>query len=330
MESTIADNLIHPDVLQWESWQIGELIGKGSTGQVYICSRMDRGVTYYSAVKHLHVPTLEQINYAAEAFGNDMEASNEYFEDMVDCIVKEITVMHGLSGHTHVVNYHDHLITKTISDTGRKTWNIFIRMEALKSLKGHMKLARMTLEEVIDMGIGVLKGLEACKRQGVIHRDVKEDNIFLDRFNTFKLGDFGISKDLSAFTRGVSIKGTPMYMAPEIIKGNVYNETVDTYALALLLYRLLNHNRLPFMPPYPQKITESHHKQSLNRRLNEECLELPVNAESTSLSNIIMHGIAFEKHNRYQSPTEFKIHLQQIKNELTYGQLKRVVTELTE
>ena len=67
--------------------------------------------------------------------------------------------------------------------------------------------------------------------------------------------------------RTASKKGTEPYMAPEVFKGEMYDATVDIYSLGLVLYRLANSNRAPFLPYAPQKFTYSENKEAFNRRM---------------------------------------------------------------
>ena len=69
--------------------------------------------------------------------------------------------------------------------------------------------------------------IEYVHVKNFIHRDIKDDNIFVNQDGTFKLGDFGISKELSKSGRAASMRGTPLYMAPEIFRGDKYDAAVD-------------------------------------------------------------------------------------------------------
>ena len=76
-------------------------------------------------------------------------------------------------------------------------------------------------------------GLKDIHNKDIIHRDLKPENIFIDGNNNIKIGDFGISKQLTnvskyAYTKGI---GTINYMAPEILNGKKYNNKIDIWAL---------------------------------------------------------------------------------------------------
>ncbi|MGN0419935.1 MAG: protein kinase [Acetatifactor sp.] len=101
-------------------------------------------------------------------------------------------------------------------------------------------------------------------------------------------GDFGIARTINLVT-DMSQKGTYNYMAPEVYRGGSYDATVDIYSLGIVLYRLLNNNRLPFMPPYPQEITYSDKENAVFRRLSCEQLPLPAQG-SPLLQNVVMRA----------------------------------------
>ena len=88
------------------------------------------------------------------------------------------------------------------------------------------------------MGLDLSKALGYCRKLHIIHRDVKPENIFVSRFGDFKLGDFGIARELERTMSGFSKKGTYSYMAPEMYKGEKYDSRVDIYSLGIVLIYL--------------------------------------------------------------------------------------------
>ncbi|MFQ8837631.1 MAG: hypothetical protein ACLR8L_07075 [Oscillospiraceae bacterium] len=91
-------------------------------------------------------------------------------------------------------------------------------------------------------------------------------------------------------------------MAPEVYAGEEYGFSVDTYSLGLVLYRMLNKNRGPFLPQPPEAITFSSREQALARRMSGEPLPRPFYGEGR-LGEIVLKACAFDPKDRYSSPS---------------------------
>ena len=110
----------------------------------------------------------------------------------------------------------------------------------------------------------------------------------------------------------MSRKGTYPYMAPEVYRGAPYGTGVDLYSLGIVLYRLLNHNRSPFMPPYPQRMTYSDRERAFIRRMSGEPLPPPDSAETGRLAEIVLMACRYAPEERYSSATQMREDLQAI------------------
>lgn len=109
----------------------------------------------------------------------------------------------------------------------------------------------LTPEVAIRKILDVIEGLHEAHQLGVIHRDVKPSNCFLERDGRVKIGDFGLSKSLVAdvnLTRTGSFIGTPLYASPEQIKGEALDARTDVYSVAATLYFLITGT-----PPFREK-----------------------------------------------------------------------------
>lgn len=106
---------------------------------------------------------------------------------------------------------------------------------------------------------------------------------------------------------GFSKKGTYSYMAPESIKDEKYDSRVDIYSLGIVLYKLMNHNRLPFMNLEKQFITYRDKENALNRRISGETMEKPVDA-GEQFAEIILRACAYDPVDRYRLRKNFIWH----------------------
>lgn len=191
--------------------------------------------------------------------------------------------MEYFRGNSYIVSVEDFKVMEYLDAIG---WEISIRMEYLTSFLDYCAEKQLQEKEVIQMGLDLSKALGYCRKLHIIHRDVKPENIFVSRFGDFKLGDFGIARELDRSMSGLSKKGTFSYMAPEMYKGEEYDARVDIYSLGIVLYKLCNHNRLPFISLQKQLITYHDKENALNRRMSGEELPMPVQADEV-LSEVI-------------------------------------------
>ena len=287
----------------WPEWNEDCVLGEGSFGKVYRAKRMEYGGrTFYSAIKVISVPKNQQEIKTARSQGMNDEAIYNYFRGLVDNLLNEITLMDNLKGAKNVVGIEDY---KIIEREGEIGWDIFIRMELLTPFDSFISNPEFSQLDVIRLGVDICTALEVCEQNYIVHRDIKPDNIFISRFGEYKLGDFGIARKLEATQANLSRKGTLNYMAPEVYKSEAYGSNVDIYSLGLVLYTLLNNNRIAFLPPYPQQITYSDNEEALSKRLSGVPLTPPCNA-SASLGATIVKACAYNPQDRFQTATEFK------------------------
>ena len=295
-------------VLQYGDWSIVQELGKGSFGTVYEIEKSEFGYVYRAALKVIHIPQgvadVEQVR----SLGMSENDITEYYQDIVTDCIREIVLMSQMQGHTNVVNYQAHEVRRQENGVG---WDILIQMELLTPLNQYMASHAMTRKDVVILGISVCKALERCQKLGIIHRDIKPANIFVSDQGDFKLGDFGIARTAERTMSGMSRKGTYTYMAPEVYQGKAYNHRVDIYSLGLVLYRLLNNNREPFLPPYPQKIRYQDQEQAMIRRMRGDRLP-PPGEERGKLAEIVLKACSFDPKDRYASPKEMREALEEL------------------
>ena len=292
-------------------WHIKRFLGAGSYGRVFEIERRDAFDTVYTgALKAITIPSSPSELEEILADGMDMNGASTYFRDYVKELNREIALMSKLKGHSNIVNYEDHKMFQHEDGVG---WDILIRMELLTPITSLLRENRtFPRRKVIQLGIDLCRALEICQRYNIIHRDIKPANIFLSDTEDFKLGDFGVARIASAATGASTRAGTVNYMAPEVFRGEKYSSNVDLYSLGLVMYQLLNNNRLPLYPPYPQTITPSSRERAQARRLAGAALPAPVNAGGR-LAEIVLKACVPDPAQRYDSPTVMRQALEAIR-----------------
>ena len=266
------------------SWYLKKEIGRGSFGTVYeIRKESYGGAVNKSALKIISVDH------------ND--------EETLKKVLNENEIMLRLKNSNYIVQYEDHQIIQHEEDGG---FDVLIRMELLKPLTKCMR-GKSTLEEeeIVKLGQNMCLALEKCHSKGIIHGDIKPDNIFISDDGVYKLGDFGSAGKKGTAAGEKAKKGAYNYMAPEVYRGERYDETADLYSLGLVLYTLLNENRIPFMPPAPAKATAKAKEVARSRRFAGEELPPPRDA-SVMLTQIIQKACAYNPADRYQDASQMK------------------------
>jgi len=298
---------IHAFEPLWDDWYIKETLGKGGYGCVYRATREEnvtgRAYTYESAIKHISIPRdQEELSEAYESgYVTDYRSAREFYKQKADALILENQLMYKLQGASNVVHYYDH---KLIPKSDMPGYDLFIRMELLTPLTVQIKDHALKQSDVLRIGIDICNALSELLEHNVIHRDVKPSNIFVDKKGNYKLGDFGVARQMEKTHTMVTRKGTYEFMAPEVFKGETAGKTVDLYSLGLVLYRMLNSGRGPFLPESPKPISPNDLESAQNRRFMGDALPPPVAADAM-LAAIILKACAYRAEDRYQTPKHF-------------------------
>lgn len=292
--------------LPWQDWHVVRRLGCGSFGKVYEIEREFYGEKERAALKVIHLP--QNASELEEDYNSGMSETEIFgkYEYIQKCMVEEYRQMLALKGHSNIVNCHDFAVRSHPNQPG---CIIYIRMELLKSLEEVLNKGKFLESRIIQLGSDICQALEICEQKGIIHRDIKPGNIMISEFGDFKLGDFGLARTMEK-TMSASLAGTDWYMAPEVAKKMKYGKNVDTYSLGLVLYWLLNHYRLPFVP-LKERITPKDMNQAYRLRMQGK--EIPEPAEgSQSLKKIVLKAISYDRDKRYQTAKEMLEDLQAV------------------
>ena len=289
-------------------WKLTELIGEGSYGRVY---RAERSVqigtktqTSLAAIKIISIPKDDGEVKNALKQGRTQEQLSTYYQDIVHNVINEVNMMSELKGNTNIVSY-EHFTVEP--DESRIKWEVIIRMELLTPLLDYVADHPVTRRDVVSIGIDICKALEICKKSDIIHRDIKLENIFVSKNVDYKLGDFGVARVSDKTVKGTMI-GTPAYMAPEMLREESYNATVDTYSLGLVLYRLLNNGLAPFET---DRFTPDEQHRAQTRRKNGEKFPDPINSGG-KLTEVVLKACEPDPKDRYSDAAQMRHELEEL------------------
>ena len=308
-------------------YHVDEKIGSGGFGTVYKVSKTNAAGTYVRALKHITLPTKKQYASVLNSMGGDYAKADDYFASVLNDIVSEIQILSTLSesGTKNIVRYYENDIIETPSP---KTYDIYIMMEFLTPFTDYIESKPILVRDVIKLGKDILTALISCHEKSIIHRDIKDDNIFVSSKGEYKLGDFGVSKMLKDKSRAESVKGTPNFIAPEVYLGKEkYDHTVDLYSLGIVLYKLLNKSRNPFLPEFPEPYSTEDEDIAFETRMTGKVPSAPVMAKN-KLGEVIVKAIS-PRAQRYDSAKEFYDALLECEKEMGEKALDDVVMEGT-
>ena len=279
-------------------WKVVRVLGKGGFGAVYEIERDRLGKVEKAAVKVMNIPPDPEAIHEMQSEGYDEVSIKARIRSELDSFAKEYDYMRSLT-HTNIVSSDDLEYRENPDGMG---YTLFMKMELLTPMLDAIK--KFGNDEAVAQGVArdICSALELCESRNIVHRDIKPHNIFINKYNEFKLGDFGISREMNHYTNATRA-GTGKYMAPEVFNNQSYGPNVDIYSLGLVLYWVLNERRLPFLPLPPTVPNVSQEEEAIARRLRGEKLPPPKKG-SPELKRIVLKACEPDKSKRYQHASE--------------------------
>ena len=254
-----------------DRYELTQILGGGGMSNVYVA--MDTILNRKVAVKLIHI------------LPNEKQATVQRFE-------REVQNTTRLS-HKNIVS---------VLDVGEEDDCFFLVMEYIEGptlsdyIKAHGPLQPQKALQFMDQ---ILSGIRHAHEQGIIHRDIKPQNMIIDRNQTLKIVDFGIAKALSetAMTQTNHVVGTVQYLSPEQAKGEKTGERSDIYSLGIVLYEMLT-GQPPFNGETPVSIAIKQIQETVPN-VSDKRRDVP-----QALSNVILKATEKEQSNRYRSVSE--------------------------
>ncbi len=202
----------------------------------------------------------------------------------------------------------------------------FIAMEFVdgQTLKDKVKDHPLPIKEAISIAIAVTEGLTKAHEKGIIHRDIKSDNVMISKDGIVKITDFGLAEipGRTKVTKAGTTVGTVAYMSPEQALGEKLDRRTDIWSSGVVLYEIVT-GRLPFSGDYEQAI--------LYKVLNEEPEPLTGLRSNVpmELERIVKKAIQKDREERYQHADEMLADLRLLRKEIGSTTLREVAAQKT-
>ncbi len=257
-------------------YEIIEELGRGGMGQVYRAT--DKKIGEDVALKLLS-PAIAGDKQTLERFRNELKFARKIAQRNV-CRMFDLNEEEGMP-----------FITME-----------YVPGDDLKSLL--KKTGQLTIKKAISIASQVCEGLAEAHRLGVVHRDLKPQNIMIDKEGNARIMDFGIARSMKmkGITEAGTVFGTPEYMSPEQVEGKEVDQRSDIYSLGVILFAMVT-GRVPFKGDTPLTVAIKHkvEKPPEPRKFNPQIPE--------DLSRVILKCMEKERETRYQDVGELLIDL---------------------
>lgn len=170
-------------------------------------------------------------------------AALAYFKELADGIADEVEILKKLAKFDAFVPYED---LQIVPMEGRVGYEVYLLSPYKRSLERYTRRHELTQLNAVNLGLDLCAAMVKCRRAGLLYVDLKPQNIFVSDKMEFKVGDLGFVQLDSLKYASLPDKYHSPYTPPEVTDAlSSLNETIDTYAIGMILYQVYNDGKLP-------------------------------------------------------------------------------------
>ena len=285
-----------------DEWVNDGLAREDRFGELFQIHRDTPDGREISGLRIIRIPASEEEYETAKKTVLAEEEAHELFYEMLERITGECRVMESLSENPNILGCREYEAVENEEGFG---WTVYIRTELLRPLLSYAGECPMTVPDVVQLGIEIADALAGCRMFEIIHRDVSPETIFVTEDRHFKLGGFDLAHEREKVASDRAKKNQGTYVSPEQYGGKNYSYESDQYSLGLILYRFLNHDRMPFYPPSSQPV-RYHDRELARQKILDGKTVPPPDGADEALGAIIQKACAFKPERRYGSAAELR------------------------
>lgn len=277
-----------------DEFNLGSSMSCHSGVQCYPAMRVDSDERYI--VKSISVPESQTRLEALLLTGAypDAEAARGYFRELAQGILGEAAVLEKLSTQRGFLPFQAHQCEPMEEGVG---YDCYFVSPYRRSLERYLKRNPMTHLSAVNMGIDLCAALVICRESGYLYVDLKPANIFLSGEQEYHIGDLGFVSLDSLKYASLPDRYRSFWTAPEVADAYAaMSDTMDIYALGLVLYQVYNNGALPFD-------CEDSRKALMEKLAAGEPMPAPEYADY-EMAQIILKACAYDPAERWQSPNE--------------------------
>lgn len=265
-------------------YEIIEELGSGGMGRVY---RVEDTKLKQEVALKLIKPEIAKDKKTIERFRNELKIARNIRHKNV-CGMYDL----GETGGAHFITME------------------YVRGEDLKSLI--RRIGQLPIGKSVSIAKQICEGLSEAHKLGVVHRDLKPNNIMIDGDGNVRIMDFGIARSVEGkgITGSGIMIGTPDYMSPEQAEGKVVDQKSDIYSLGIILYEMAA-GKLPFEGDTPLSVAMKH-KGEIPKSPIEYNAQIP-----DELNLLILKCLEKDKSQRFESADQVLLELEKIERSMT-------------
>ena len=268
----------------WNEWVVDKQVCEGNLSNVYEVKNEKKT----AIIKVISVPKLQiEGRAASQSNMENQEAMSGFFKDVVEALETELERISVLNNIPNILGYQQYEAFERRQDVG---YDLVLLMDKEENLSDYLKKNNQIKNDgIVKLIREAAWILEQAHREGIIHKDLKPENMFVKENGECMVGDFAMARKVESYQSRNQRKIEPAYIAPEVLSDYDYDVSTDIYALGVVLYVLLNDQYVP--------------GELINRRFQTK-VPRPVRA-GERLSELVLKAIAYRKNERFSSAEEF-------------------------